>query len=1102
MLPEGLKFEVLPDSRSIRFIDFSDFSQDSITVCFEVLPFDLAKNYQNRSPGSIDSTALFKINSLEKKDNDSFYDWTDTEGIDKTGSLSRGIVFGNRQSVFVNSAMNLQLSGMITEGVELTALITDTQVPYQPEGNTQQIQDFDRVLIELNHADWQLQAGDVVMQEQDRHFLKYYKNVQGVNMKLNRGIGDWQSHTRLGAAIAKGKFASVEVQALEGVLGPYRLKGPSGERFIMILANSEKVFLDGRELRRGFDADYVIDYNSAEFTFTNSVMITKYSRIRVDFEYADQNYSRSNLNASQVFKHDRGAFFVNFYREKDNPYKPLFFDLSEQEMQALSELPSDQVLGQINGADSIGFSHERNMYMKTDTVVNGVTYESVFVFSGNPEKALYSVVFTEVGEGNGNYRVFNDLANGRVFEWIAPSDDGVRNGNFEAIRILPLPSNKQMLSMGGELSLSQFEKVNVELALSNRDLNQFSSDNDNNTGQALRLSVQSYGRHVGKTKWLWDNSISYETTSLNFEAIDRFRTIEFDRDWGYSPRDTLGVASDHILSAQIGMKHKEGSDFIQYQIARRDRDDYISGWQQRTALRKKINNWVLSTKAFWLDSRQASFDNDWKRMFTELHYVSRYLVPGYRFELDQNILSDVESGLAINSAMYFSEHTFFLRSNDSLKWQWEVNQKIREDSRVIQNSLLPADHSGTSTFLVNSPLVKGQQLGGQFIYRNNQNMLVDDSARVERSLSTRLQWNGDFFKRSITASAVYTLANSRELNRAFYFQQVGRGMGTHSWRDLNENGIQEINEFFIDNSPYGDRDYVKIFIPTDEYILAFSSALVSRISIKAPASWHKAVGVKKILSRFSNVSSWSSTHKTLDDRIATRLKPWVGDVFDPALLSFREQLRSTLFFNRGNSLFGWEGSYQRRQLKQYLYSGSEYSKNNEFLQAIRWRLFDHYNFQFRYVTGEKQLWSDFQPDRNFDINYSIYKPEISWQLNSSFRLATVYSFAYRRLNTQAEQVPGYSAQHDSQFEMRWMKFSKMSIQASAGYVHVDFEGNENSAVGFELLQALRPGDNFVWNIQWQQEVWGGLQLTFQYFGRKSPGAETFQSGNVQLAAVF
>ncbi|RZK23945.1 MAG: hypothetical protein EOO56_03335, partial [Hymenobacter sp.] len=160
---------------------------DSVYLCYRVLPVQLLAQRYRRPRRLMDSIDFRERKMLRLEDFSQQEQILSTPGISKTGNLARGISFGNTQNVFVNSALNLQLEGKLTENIRLTAAISDQNVPFQPEGNTQTLQQFDKIYITLTGPQWNLTAGDVVLRNKPDYFLRYYKNIQGAAIEANLG---------------------------------------------------------------------------------------------------------------------------------------------------------------------------------------------------------------------------------------------------------------------------------------------------------------------------------------------------------------------------------------------------------------------------------------------------------------------------------------------------------------------------------------------------------------------------------------------------------------------------------------------------------------------------------------------------------------------------------------------------------------------------------------------------------------------------------------------------------------------------------------------------------------------------------------------------
>ena len=233
---------------------------------------------------------------------------------------------------------------------------------------------------------------------------------------------------------------------IDGINGPYKLRGPNGERFIIVLANSEKVFIDGKLLQRGFDRDYIIDYNLGEITFNNHIVITQFSIIRVDYEYAEQFYSRSNISGHQSISNGKVSFFANYYRERDNPNANLGFNLSEEDLNQLRLIGDDIGQAFVTGSDTVQFSENRILYIQKDTIDLDGNNQTIFEYTTEDNQALLSPTFSEVGFGNGDYVLRQATANGRIYEWVSPQG-GERQGNHEPGAFIPLPNSRQLMTL-------------------------------------------------------------------------------------------------------------------------------------------------------------------------------------------------------------------------------------------------------------------------------------------------------------------------------------------------------------------------------------------------------------------------------------------------------------------------------------------------------------------------------------------------------------------------------------------------------------------------------------------------------------------------------
>ncbi len=1130
---------------------------DSVLVSYRVFPFWLSKPVFHRDPETYDKVVYFgkDPNGGKNDPSDKREEFFTTKGIQKTGSLTRGISFGNAQNVFVNSALNLQLEGQLTDEISLRAVISDQNVPFQPEGNTQTLQEFDKVFVQLQSKTWQLAAGDIVFRNPlwknnystPSYFLRYYKNVQGAQAETQYDFLGGKASTRAGLAVSKGKFASTVLPVSEGTQGPYRLRGATNERFIIILANSERVYLDGRLLQRGFNNDYTIDYNTSEITFTPSIIITAFSRVRVDFEYSDRNYSRSIFTLAHDQQMGKVHVFANYYNEKDNPRQLFSLDLTETDKRLLSKLDNQTQVGVVSGAKPIGeFTETQILYRKVDSVYNGLPY-TVFIYTTNPKGPLYQVQFNDVGLGKGNYERVQATTNGQVYQWIPPQN-GIPQGSFDTLRTVPLPTQKRMLTTGVEYQLSKTETIYGEWAFSEQNKNLFSTiPATDNQGNAFKIGYKNQGKPLSFfPTYEWIGSVDYEQDSRSFSPIDRFRDVDFDRDWTLNDST---LATDQFFNVQVGIRKRSAQSMqidsaatvpktdtntllappaavpadnpapsasftptalgnqVVYGFSRRVRAGVLSGYQHRVDAARQIGKLQLTAQIFWLHALRKDASSEWKRLQTVADYRGHYLNPGYAFSLDKNRLnSRVFADSIVGTAMNFEEHRFFLRNGDSLKTRFQVDYSLRQDYLPARGEFQKHTFSRTANANWQTPEGKKQMWQLTLTYRTLTNQFLSQpSTADEETLMGRLDWNSQWLKRSIRSELTLATASGRELQREFVYLPVPVGEGTHTWRDDNGDGKQDLNEFYEAINP-DEKRYAKFFVPTDQYIRAFTQNLSYRLNATVPTAWRDRGKVLLFLSRLSSVSSWTVSRKTIDTDLWSRILP-IGSAQEEAVLSAQESVRSTLFYNRTHPGYGLDGTYLQTATKQLLTGRADKGNNFEIRQIEEWRFNGRVNIGKSYSL--RNSWthirrtnqSNFLTTRNYQIVGQQVSPELAFQPVANFRLAGAYSFSAKK-NVYHTEMPESAQIHTLSTEVRWSKIGKRTLSATLRRVQISFQGEANTPVGYELLEALRPGTNWIWNLNWQQRLTSGLQMTIGYDGRQSEDQPIIHIGRMQVTALF
>ena len=436
----------------------------------------------------------------------------------------------------------------------------------------------------------------------------------------------------------------------------------------------------------------------------------------------------------------------------------------------------------------------------------------------------------------------------------------------------------------------------------------------------------------------------------------------------------------------------------------------------------------------------------------------------------------------------------------SIKNEYKVFYRERYDKRSDSTSLVPIAKARSIGGEINITEWKNQKLSFITSYRE---LKILDSILAgqtpENTLLGRIEHELRAFKGAITLNTFYEVGSGLELKREFLYIQVNDGQGIYTWIDYNGDGIKDLNEFeiaqFVDQA-----SYIRVFTPSSEYVKTYSNEYNQSIYWRPERIWASKKGFLKFLSRFSDQARGRIQRKTDYFNGAEAFNPFVTSINDTNLISTSSNLRNTLFFNRVSSVFGAEYTYQDITSKTLLASGFDSRSNMYHELSFRWNIRRKFTIKSSAKIGEKTSKADYTSGRDYELEYYFIEPSLIYQPNTKFRVTLDGRVSEKRNH------PDLGAERSQVYEVgtsfKFNQVEKGSLQGSFNVIRIVYEGIQNSALGFEMLEGLKPGINYTWNLGYQRSISKNLQLSIQYNGRKSEGNKVIHSGGMEVRAFF
>jgi hypothetical protein len=1092
---------------------FTDSTRHSIRVTYDILPFSLKQEYYIRKISTLTDTSGHITRKIESSLTKFSVDDIFGSGLQKSGSIFRGLTVGSTRDLTLNSGFRMQLSGKLSSDLDIAAALTDENVPIQPEGTTQTLQELDKVFIQLRSPRFGATLGDFVYQVNEQEggeFGKLSRKLQGATgtamLSDVLGRGSLLSFSITGAT-ARGKFTTNQFQGIEGNQGPYRLSGEDPSRQPVIIAGTERVYIDGAQMTRGETNDYTIDYSTGEVFFSARRLITNASRITIDFEYADRQFTRNlvGVSAGVTALDNRLQIHTSLTQEADDPGSPIDIALNDSLRAIIAASGTDRLKATTSGLtyagrDSVTLSG-KGQYILRDTLVNG-RRRALLVYAPGDPQAFYSAMFSLVDQmpvdslgyirsNTGGYAVA-----------------GLGKGSYLAIQFLPIPELHRVVDGRASFTPGSDITVSADYALSSYNRNRLSTlDGSNSSGGAYKLSAEFHPRDfsIGNLD-LGEMTLSVfdRFVDRRFVSLDRSNEIEFNRNWNISDSSagdeeirqavlSLQPSKTIRLGAGYGSLERKGS-------MRSTRTTVNASIADSSAPRMEYGADFVQS-----DNLRSPDQSSWIRQKGTISYNVGKFEPGLRIEMEDRQEHFPSADSLFQGSFRYLEFAPSLSLLNLSPVRATAEVQVRTEDSAAAGSLTRAFRSLTQ--LYDFQLREWKSLSSTLSLALRRTDLSDEFAARGSSASNtmliRSQVKYSPWQRALDADMLYEFARERSTTMKRVFIRVPKGTGNYIYLgDLNNNGIADENEFAQSRF---DGEYVVVYVPGDVLVpvVDLKTGIRARVNLSKLFP-QRTSALSKVLSAFS-----SETVARVEEKST---EPDAKQIYLLHLSKFQNDsttISGTNIFTQDLYLFEADPTFSVRfRFNQHngllrLVGSTEKTYSVERGIRIRSQLLKEIGNQTEFTNKVDQLFASIDSPRQRDLLSNNLKTEFSYRPYPEWEVAFGTG-----VSTVTNRFIGNNAVADLNDQFLRLTYSILGMgqlrsEIQREEVRITNQRKASSPeYPFEFTNGEVVGKTMLWNLAFDYRISQYVQVTVNYDGRSEGGRPVVHTARAEARAFF